>query len=101
VVGSDTIYYKDAKTGNRSISCIPGVEKCVYMKNNVEAFKLKCECSLESPEPLDPKDAADHQYKAGYCPIPSLWHIQNNISWLKKMWLGDGCHTYDRNNIHA
>lgn len=95
-------YGEDIETGLKPITCKPGKESCVYMKKAIEgvtevyikAFELKCECSLRS-------DFKNETYSEGYCPVPAPYHLKRNMEWLNKMWLGDGCHTYDRDNIQA
>ena len=67
------------------------------MKDTKVAFKLNCQCAI--PNQKDSKDSKSTA--TGYCPIPSLYLLKSNIGWLRKMWLGDTCHTYDRANIEA
>lgn len=68
--------------------CTPdGETKCRYLKNGEVKFELDCECGLT-------KDV--NGTDIGYCPIPSRDDLKNYTVWMKKMWLGDNCHTYDR-----
>lgn len=53
-------------------------------------FRLGCECSL------DKKEVA-----RGFCPIPKNNDIREYIYWVKRMWLRDNCHTYDRAVLSA
>jgi len=73
--------------------CKPdGKTLCNYKKNGKKYFELLCECGLRTDE-----NGAD----LGYCPIPELQKIKHNIKWMKKMWNGDNCHTYDRTELEA
>ena len=78
---------KTEKSLAKPFECKPdGKTKCNYKKNGKTQFSLLCECGLRK---LDERDI-------GYCPIPDLEMLQENIHWLKLMWNGDNCHTYDR-----
>ena len=71
-----------------NLICDPdGEQKCIYMKNEKKFFELTCECGLD--------------LQKGYCPIPKDTDIKEYNKWIQKMWLGDNCHTYDRNSLKA
>jgi len=78
------------ENGKEPMECIPGQQSCIYMKDGIDIFSQNCECSLNAKN-----------LPQGYCPIPSLYHLTKNNHWLKLLWLGDTCHTYDRKNIQA
>ena len=84
------------ENGKAPMPCVPGYQTCQYLKDPKDDpenpdkvyFTQNCECSL------NPAGMTN-----GYCPIPSLYHVQKNNYWLNLMNLGDTCHTYDRDNI--
>lgn len=72
-------------------ACNPdGSTVCQYYKGTERQFELKCECGL-----------IEGDSSKGYCPLPEESLITHNIDWLKRMWVGDNCHTYDRHNFAA
>ena len=72
----------------QSLFCDPHNETtCIYKKNGKDYFKLNCECGLDANK--------------GYCPIPRENEIKEYTYWMKKMWLGDNCHTLDRHSLKA
>ena len=69
--------------------CEPnGRTQCLYKKAGKTYFKLLCECGLNDQE-------ADGRAK-GYCPMPGPDDLKARIKWMRAMWIGDNCHTYDR-----
>lgn len=71
-------------------SCKPdGKTYCLYKKNKVTHFKLLCECGLQPSE------------EVGYCPIPGAETLHYKNDFLRKMWIGDNCHTLDRHSFQA
>ena len=85
----------DSSDGNEAaypFECKPdGKTMCHYYKGDEKYFSLHCQCGLLG-EGSDAK---------GFCPIPDIDTLQTNIYWMRKMWLGDNCHTLDRTVFEA
>ena len=82
-------------------------------------LELLCECGLGGANTSAPllncernKDGSfsdrcyANDYSSSYkhwgiCPIPNNQNITNLIYWKRRMWLGDNCHTLDRDNLYA
>ena len=52
-----------------------------------------CECGLN--------DQIKDGRARGYCPLPIGQPLLERIKWMKQMWIGDNCHTYDRTVFKA
>ena len=73
--------------------CSPdGKTHCLYKKGGITHFKLLCECGLR-------QDAGGEDI--GYCPIPDSKMLNNKNDYLRKMWIGDNCHTLDRHSFRS
>jgi CTP:phosphocholine cytidylyltransferase-like protein len=60
---------------------------CLYKKNDQTYFKLKCECGLRDNK--------------GYCPLPAPEALLKKNDYLRRMWIGDNCHSLDRHIFKA